>query len=55
MGGSRTRQPRLLRFLELSVVGRVVENGEDEEGRRAARLDSWIVWEAEEMVVEVSG
>jgi len=32
----------LLRFLELSGVGRVVENGEDEDERQAA---SWIVWE----------
>jgi hypothetical protein len=44
-----------LRFLELSRVGRVVANGENEEERRAARLDSWIVWEAEERVAEISG
>jgi hypothetical protein len=33
----------------------VVENGEDGEERRAARFDSWMVWEAEERVAEVSG
>jgi hypothetical protein len=37
------RESRLLRFLELSGVGRAVENEEEEEERRAARLDSWIV------------
>jgi len=42
---------RLLRFLELSGVGRIVEDGVDEE-RRATRLDEWIAWEAEERVVE---
>jgi hypothetical protein len=35
---------RLLRFLELSGVGRVVEDGEDEEETRAARMDEWIIW-----------
>ena len=35
-------ESRLLRFLELSGVDRVVENGEDEDERWAARLDSWI-------------
>jgi len=39
----------------LPGVGHVVENGEDEEERRATRLDSWIVWEVEERVAEVSG
>jgi len=41
---------RLLRFLELPGVGRVVEDGTDVEEARAARLDGWIVWEAEERV-----
>jgi len=45
-------ESRLLRFLELSGVGCVVENGEDEEERWAARLDSW---ETEERVSEASG
>jgi len=35
---------RLLRFLELSGVGRVVEDGTDEEEARAARMDEWIAW-----------
>ena len=38
-----------MRFLELSGVGRLVE-GEDVEETRAARLDGWIAWEAEERV-----
>jgi len=37
----------LLRFLELSGVGRIVEDGADEE---ATRLDGWIAREAEERV-----
>jgi len=45
-------ESRLLRFLELPGVGRVVENGEDKEERRVARFD---MWEAEERVTEVSG
>jgi len=40
---------RLLRFLELLGVGRV-EDGTDMEEARAARLDGWIAWEAEERV-----
>jgi len=31
-------------------VGRVVADGTDEDGARAARMDEWIVWEAEEEV-----
>ena len=34
---------RLLRFLELSGAGRLVE-GEDVERTRAARMDRWIAW-----------
>jgi hypothetical protein len=41
----------LLRFLELSGVGRVMEDGVDEEEARAGRLDRWIPWETEEWVV----
>jgi hypothetical protein len=40
----------LLRFLELSGVGRVMDDGVDEEVARAARLDGWIIWEAEDCV-----
>jgi len=39
---------RLLKFLELSGVGRVVEDGTDEDQARAERMDRWIAWEAEE-------
>jgi len=39
---------RLLRFLELSGVGRVMDDGADEGGARAGKLDGWIIWEAEE-------
>jgi hypothetical protein len=38
-------EKRLLRFLELSGVGRTLENGADEEETRAERMDGWIVWE----------
>jgi len=41
---------RLLKFLELSGVGKVVEDSTDEEETRAARMDEWIAWEAEERV-----
>jgi len=57
-GGRRLCSPahdeerRLLRFLELSRVGRIVGDGADEEERRATPLDGWIAWEAEERVVE---
>jgi hypothetical protein len=39
---------RLIRFLELSGVGRLVEGGKDEEEAHAEKMDQWIVWEAEE-------
>jgi hypothetical protein len=39
------KERRLLHFLELSGVGRVMDNGEDEEEARAARMDGWIIWE----------
>ena len=42
---------RLLRFLEPPEVGRLVE-GEDVEGTRAAKMDGWIAWEAEERVAQ---
>jgi hypothetical protein len=42
---------RLLTFLELSGVGRVMEDGVDEEETWAGRLDGWIPWETEDWVV----
>jgi hypothetical protein len=42
---------RLLKFLELLGVGRMMEDRVDEGGARAARLDRWILWETEEWVV----
>jgi hypothetical protein len=43
-------EKRLLKFLELSGVGRVMADRTDEDGARAAAMDEWIVWEAEERV-----
>jgi hypothetical protein len=43
---SRTRDGRPA--LELSKVGRIVDEGE----HRAARLDGWVIWEAEERVAK---
>jgi len=45
--GNPRWERRLLFFLELSEVGRVVEDGTDDQ-ERAGRMDRWIVWEAEE-------
>jgi hypothetical protein len=39
-------------FLEFCRVGRAVDDGVDAEERRAARLNGWKVWEAEEGVAE---
>jgi len=39
---------RLLRFLELSGLGRTVEGGLDVEEAHAAKMDEWIIREAEE-------
>ena len=33
-----------------AIRGRVMADGTDEDGARAAALDEWIVWEAEERV-----
>jgi len=41
-------EKRLLRFLELSGVGRLVADGVDEDDAWARKMDDWIVWEAEE-------
>jgi len=43
---------RLLRVVELSGVGRIVENGVDEEAVQAERMDEWIVWECEERAAD---
>jgi hypothetical protein len=32
-------------FLELSGVGRMMADGTDEDGARAAKMDEWVVWE----------
>jgi hypothetical protein len=39
------QESRLLRLLELSGVGRVVEGGVEEDEAHAARMDDWIIWE----------
>jgi len=39
---------RLLKFLELSGVGRVMDDGVDDDAAHVERLDGWIVWETEE-------
>jgi len=41
---------RLLKSLELSGVGRMMDDGVDGDAARAERLDGWIVWETEERV-----
>ena len=41
----------LLRSLELSGVGRVMDGETDAEETRAARLDRWIIWEMDEWVM----
>jgi hypothetical protein len=41
---------RLLRSLELSGVGRVMDDGVDEEEARAGKMDRWIPWETEWVV-----
>jgi hypothetical protein len=37
------RSSRLLKFLELSGVGRTMADGTDEDGARATAMDEWIV------------
>jgi hypothetical protein len=39
---------RFVKFLELSGVGRVMADGTDEDGARAAKMDEWVVWDAVE-------
>jgi len=47
-GGVRVRlanprwEMRFLTFLELSGVGRVIADGTDEDGVRAAKIDEWV-------------
>jgi len=36
---------RLVGFLELSEVGRTMEDGTDEGDARAAWMDEWVAWE----------
>jgi len=46
---SNTRQEkRLVKFLELSEVGRKMTDGMDEDEARAKWMDGWIAWEGEE-------
>jgi hypothetical protein len=40
-------EKRLLLFLELSSVGRVMDNGADFEEARTEKMDGWIIWEDE--------
>jgi len=40
---------RLVKFLELSGVGRRMADGTDEDEARAERMDGWIAWEIEEV------
>jgi hypothetical protein len=40
----------IVRFLELSGVGRIMADGTDEDAAYAARLDGWIAWETAERV-----
>jgi hypothetical protein len=41
---------RFVRFLELSRVGRTLADGTDEESTTyAARMDTWIAWETQEV------
>jgi hypothetical protein len=41
-------ESRLMSFLELSGVGKLVEGGVEEAEAHAARMDDGIIWEAEE-------
>jgi hypothetical protein len=39
---------RLVKFLELSGVGRVMADGTDKDGAYAERMDEWVAWEVAE-------
>jgi hypothetical protein len=43
-------EKQLLKFLELSGVGRTMADGTDKDGTRATAMDEWIVWETRERV-----
>jgi hypothetical protein len=36
------------------VIWRTIVDGADEDGARAARMDEWVVWEAEETKLSTS-
>jgi hypothetical protein len=40
------RERRLVKFLELLGVGRVIADGTDGNRAYAARMDHWVAWEA---------
>jgi hypothetical protein len=42
-------EKRFVRFFELSGVGRTLADGTDEESAYAARMDTWIAWETEDV------
>jgi hypothetical protein len=42
-------EKRFVHFLELSGVGRTLADGIDEESAYAARMDTWIAWETEDV------
>jgi hypothetical protein len=44
---------RLVKFLELSGVGRMMADGTDEDGAYAARMDEWVAWETVEVVLRL--
>jgi hypothetical protein len=46
-------EKRLLNFIELSGIGRAMENGEDEEETWAAKMDGWIIWDTREDIARV--
>jgi len=46
---------RFVRFLELSGVGRIMADGTDEDGARAAKMDEWVVWESGENIAPRGG
>jgi hypothetical protein len=37
---------RFVKFLQLPGAGRVMSDGTDEDGARAAKMDEWVVWDA---------
>jgi hypothetical protein len=45
---------RLVKFLELSGVGRVMANGTDEDGAYAARMDEWVRWKEQPQGAKVN-